>query len=106
MAQGLSGFVVKEPGLSLVFAAPIRPVQHRPQPAYCWPEQGDKEAAHFGHADHHESTEPAGNSPRFFLKAAIAGREDAARANNWARVSAKSAWAAMTSVMCRCQPIQ
>src|SRR5947209_18315567 len=106
MAQSLSGFVVEELGLGLVVAAPVRPVQHRRQPAYCWPEQGDKEATHFGHTHLHEPAEAAANSPRFFLKAPIAGRGEAARANSRARVSAKSAWAAMASAMCRCHPTQ
>ena len=106
MAQGLPGFVVKELGLGLVIAAPVRPVQHPRQPAHLWPQQRDKEAAHFGHADLHQPAQPAGKSPRFFLKATIAGCGAAARANSRARVSVKSAWAAMASVMCRCQPTQ
>src|SRR5438128_2598908 len=107
MAQGLSGFVVKELGLGLVVAAPIRPVQYRRQPAYLWPQQRDKEAAHFGHAHLQEPAKAAGPSPRLFLKAASVGRGEAAgTANSRDRVSAKSAWAAMASVMCRCQPTQ
>jgi hypothetical protein len=97
---------MKELGLGLVSPAPIRPVQHRRQSAHLRPQQRDKEAAHFGHTHPHQPAEPAGKSPRFFLKAAMAGRGEVARANSRARVRAKSAWAAMASVMCRCQPTQ
>src|SRR3954471_21414126 len=107
MAQGLSSFVVKELGLGLVVSAPVGPVQHRRQSACRWPEQGDKEAAHFGHADLQEPATTAEPSPRLFLKAASVGRGEAAgTANSRDRVSAKSAWAAMANVMCRCQPTQ
>src|SRR2546423_15511305 len=106
MAQGLSGFVVKDLGWGLVVAAPIRPVQYRRQPAYLWPQQRDKEAAHFGHAHREEPAKAAGPSPRLFLKAAMVGRAEATRPNSRARVRAKSARAAMASVMCRCQPTQ
>src|SRR5690349_9700784 len=105
MAQGLAGFVVKELGLGLMGSAPVRPVQHRGPAAYVWPEQRDKEAAHFGHADLQEPAATADPSPRLFLNAASVGRQ-ALRAKSRARVRAKSARATMASVMCRYQPTQ
>src|SRR3954471_1492383 len=106
MAQGLASFVVKELGLGLVVSAPVGPVQHRRQSACRWPEQGDKEAAHFGHAHLQEPVATAGPSPRLFLKAASVGRREALRAKSRARVRANNAWAAIASAMCRCQPTQ
>jgi hypothetical protein len=43
--------VVKDLGLGLVVATLVEPVQHFVQSACRWPEQGDKEPAHFGDAD-------------------------------------------------------
>src|ERR687886_2822962 len=106
MAQGLPAFVVKELGLGLVVATPVRPMQHRSQLADLRPQQRDKEAGHFGHADLQEPAATAGPSPRLFLKAAIVGWGEAAQPNSRARVRAKSARATMASVMCRCQPTQ
>src|SRR3954454_21183256 len=104
MAQSLSGFVVKGLGLGLMVSTPVGPVQHRGQLACFSPQQRHKEAAHFGHTHREKPATAAGPSPRLFLKAAIVGPRGAARLNSWARVRAKSAWAAMASVMCRCQP--
>src|SRR5947209_1821786 len=106
MAQGLSGFVVKDLGLGLMVAAPVGPVHDEGQSARTGPQQRHKEAAHFGHTHPEESATTAEPSPRLFLKAASVSRWEGARANNWARVRAKRPWAAMASVMCRCQPTQ
>jgi hypothetical protein len=97
---------VKDLGLGLVAATPVGPVQHVLQSACGWPEQGDKEAAHFGDADLQEPATTAEPSPRLFLKAASVGGGEAERAKSRARVNASSAWAAIARVMCRCQPTQ
>ena len=73
MGKGMTSFVVEELGYGLVVATPVRPVQHvGDEHAGGPPDQGNEEAAHFGHADADQAAVATGSKPRLFLNAANA----------------------------------